>query len=37
MKLSPYMISPSEYIEIWKALEMILTRRDAATPGSTMS
>lgn len=36
MKLSPYMMSPSEVIEIWMALEMILTRRDAATPCSTM-
>lgn len=37
MKLSPCMMSPSEVIEIWMALEMILTRRDVATPCSTMS
>lgn len=37
MKLSPYMMTPSEVIEIWMALEMILTRRNAVTPGSTMS
>lgn len=36
MKLSPYMMSPSEAIEIWMALEMILTRRDAVMPSSTM-
>lgn len=37
MKLSPCMMSPSEVIEIWMALEMILAKRNAATPCSTMS